>query len=52
MTYILQTIEIKQAPQKLIDLVKKLGKEKHDRMEKRREMHKDGQFDFSEVIHV
>lgn len=36
MTYILQRTEIKNAPRKLIDLVKRLGEEKHTKMEELR----------------
>ena len=36
MTYILQKTEIKNAPRKLLELVKKLGEEKHAKMEELR----------------
>ena len=36
MTYILQNTEIKNAPRKLIEVVKKLGAEKHAKMEELR----------------
>lgn len=52
MSYILQTIEIKKAPQKLVDFVKKLGEEKHARMERRKELRESGQLENIEVIHV
>lgn len=36
MTYILQKTEIKNAPRKLIDLVKRLGEEKHAKLQELR----------------
>lgn len=36
MTYIMQKTEIKNAPRKLVEMVKKLGVEKHAKMEELR----------------
>lgn len=52
MAYILQTIEIKNASQKLVDFVKKLGVEKHSRMEERIQLHNSGKINDVEVIHL
>lgn len=52
MTYILQTIEVKNASQKLVNFVKRLGEEKHSRMEERKRQHESGQMNNIEVIHI
>jgi hypothetical protein len=52
MAYILQTIEIKKASQKLVEGVKKLGEEKHARMNARKEERAKGYNSNIEVIHV
>jgi hypothetical protein len=52
MTYILQTIEVKNASKKLVNFVKRLGEEKHSRMEERKRLHESGQLNNVEVIHI
>ena len=52
MTYILQTIEVKNASQKLVNFVKRLGEEKHSRMEERKRLHESGQLNNIEVLHI
>lgn len=47
MTYILQKTEIKNAPQRLVELVKRLGMEKHAKMEELRSM-----TDFTYTVNV
>ena len=52
MTYILQTIEVKNASQKLVNFVKRLGEEKHARMEERKRQYESGQMNNIEVIRI
>ena len=50
MTYVLQTVEVKNASQKLVDFVKKLGEDKYARMEERRVQRENGHAVNVEVI--
>jgi hypothetical protein len=52
MTYILQNIEVKNASQKLVNYIKRLGEEKHSRMEERKRLHESGQLNDVEVIRI
>jgi len=47
MTYILQKTEIRNAPRKLVELVRRLGVEKHAKMEELR-----SQTDFTYTVNV